>query len=282
VKRANKLMLIAGVVLAAVSFVAVVAFGSLNANQPPAETDVTVVVAARDLAIGTAITPDSLTTITRPESQAVGTYSRPEDIVGEVVRQPVAQGQALSSSDFQTNVNAPDVARSLSAGLLAVAVPLSRTDSVGALIQPGDYVDVLLSLEDLDGLNPVVVPNPNANLPSTDGSVQPPYTSLDEYVNNTSIKVVVQNVQVLAALTPDTTSSSDSTTSSIQPDVTAILAVTPQQAEVIRFAQLDGNVSLALRSPADTTADPVTTTGITLKQLVDAWGVLPPQPVVAP
>jgi Flp pilus assembly protein CpaB len=59
----------------------------------------------------------------------------------------------------------------------------------------------------------------------------------------------------------------------------AVLAVTPQQAEVIRFAQLDGNVSLALRSPADFSTGDVTTSGVTLQHLVETYGVLPPAPV---
>ena len=65
-----------------------------------------------------------------------------------------------------------------------------------------------------------------------------------------------------------------------------ILAVTPQQVEVIKFAQLDGSISLVLRS-ADDFLDPITgepvvpvpdaTTGIILKTLVDIYGVLPPE-----
>ena len=68
-----------------------------------------------------------------------------------------------------------------------------------------------------------------------------------------------------------------------------ILAVTPQQAEVIRYAQQMTNplltLSLVLRSPDDF-VDPATgkpvppvttkTTGITLKTLIDTYGVLPP------
>ena len=46
-------------------------------------------------------------------------------------------------------------------------------------------------------------------------------------------------------------------------------------------AQLDGHVSLALRSPADYGAGEVTTSGITLQQLVDTYGVLPPAPITA-
>jgi pilus assembly protein CpaB len=284
-KRANKLMLIAGVILAAVSFVAVVAFGSLNgAPQAPVSQDVNVVVAAHDLALGTALTADAVTTITRPETEAADTYRQPEDVIGQIVRRPVTQGQALTTADFQTGANAPDIARALGAGLVAVAIPLSRVDSVGNLLQPGDYVDVLLSLDDPDGLNPIVQPNPNYGHTSVDGTQEQPYFPLDDFLNNTTIKVVVQNVQVLAALPPVTADPNNPQpqTNTVEPEVIAILAVTAQQSEVIRFAQLDGHVSLALRSPADTAAAPVDTTGITLKELVDRWGVLPPQPVTAP
>ena len=59
-------------------------------------------------------------------------------------------------------------------------------------------------------------------------------------------------------------------------------------AEVIKFAQIAGNISLILRS-ADDFLDPATglpidppplpdaTTGIILKTLVDRYGVLPPE-----
>jgi hypothetical protein len=65
-----------------------------------------------------------------------------------------------------------------------------------------------------------------------------------------------------------------------------VLAVSAQQSEVLKFAQMDGNVTLALRSPADfidpTTGKPIPptnaqTTGIILKTLIDSYGVLPPQ-----
>ncbi len=66
-----------------------------------------------------------------------------------------------------------------------------------------------------------------------------------------------------------------------------ILGVTPQQAEVLRFAQQQGfsnqqsagivyNITLVLRSPKDKDAPPVETTGITLKTLVEDYGLLPP------
>src|SRR5438105_1752104 len=154
-------MLIAGVMLAAVAFIAVLAFGGMGTTQaPPAPQDVNVVVASIDLPLGTALTADKLTTQTRPVTDASGTYQHPEEIVGQIVRRAVPAGQAFTSADFDVNSN-PQIAPMLTAGQRAIAVPLSSVDAVAELLQPGDRVDVLISMKDLDGLNPVVVPNPN-------------------------------------------------------------------------------------------------------------------------
>jgi pilus assembly protein CpaB len=278
-------MLLLGVLLAAVSFVAVLAFGSFGQQpQPPADPDVPVVVASQNVALGTALTPDMVATATVPQSDAVGTYGRPEDVVGQVVRRNVAQGAILTTQDFQTTVTVPDLVGSIQPGMRAMAVPLSRVDSVGMLLQPGDFVDVILTINDPDGLNPIVVPNTIGTPTGIDGGSSAPYIAIDEFLNNTTVKVVVQNVQVLAALpgAPLEGSNDVEAAPTAQPDVIAILAVQPQQVEVIRFAQMDGHVSLVLRSPSDYAAGSVATTGITLRQLVDQYGVLPPLPVTAP
>jgi pilus assembly protein CpaB len=277
-KRANRLMLVFGVVLAAVAFVAVLAFANLGQQAPAQVPDVNIVVAATDLGLGTALTADVLATATRPAGDAADTFSRPEDVVGRIVRRSVPAGQALTSADFVTNVDY-EVTQSLRPGQRAMAVPLSRVDSVGALLQAGDYVDVLLALEENDALNPIVVNNPNAGHTSLDGAVADPYISIDTYINNTTVKVVVQNVQVLATVQRATDEGNNVDPAALGPEVVVILAVTPQQSEVIRFAQLDGNVSLVLRAPADSSAADTSTTGITLKWLVDHYGVLPPAAV---
>jgi len=278
-KRANRLILVIGVALAAVSFVAVLALGGSGAQAPQATAapDVQVVIAAADLALGSQVTADKLSTTTLPADQATGTFGNTEQVVGKVIRKSVAQGAALTTTDFENTVSVPELVSSLKPGLRAIAVPLSNIESVGALVQPGDSVDVLISLEELDALNPVVVPNP-ATSPGVDAV---PYLSIDEYVNNTSVKVVVQNVQVLATIapTPPSTQNDVSAQPTPQADTVVLLAVTPQQAEVVRFAELDGNISLILRAPADASAPVVDTTGITLKELVDQYGVLPPAPI---
>jgi Flp pilus assembly protein CpaB len=273
-------MLIAGVLLAGVAFVAVLAFGGIGTTPvtaPPA--DVNVVVAALDLTLGTELSADKLTTQTRPQAEASGTYQRPEELVGQIVRRAVPAGQAITAGDFDTKGLA-QIAQSLQPGFRAIAVPLSSVDSVGALVQPGDRVDALISLTDTDGLNPVVRPNPLAGQTTVDGSVPEPYTILDVYLNNTTVKVVVQNVQVLAVQPKSSEQSNPGESAgAAEPDLVVILAVTPQQAEIVRYGEIDGNISLVLRAPGDAGVADATTTGITLKWLVDHYGVLPPAAV---
>jgi Flp pilus assembly protein CpaB len=283
-RRSNKILLIFGVLLAAVSFVAVLAFGTLNQQaQAPADPDVSVVVAAQNIELGTAVSADMLATVNLPESQATDTYQAPDELIGQVVRREVTQGEALTSEDFQSGVSVPQLVSAIPNGMRAIAVPLSRVDSVGLLLQPGDWVDVVLTIKEIDGLNPIVVENPEEQTGGIGGDA-PPYQSLDEFVNNTTVKVVVQNVQVLAALPREAVDSSNSAEAPVepQPDLIAILSVQPQQVEVIRFAQMDGNVSVVLRSPTDVSGSQVDTTGITLSELVNQWGVLPPAPITAP
>lgn len=279
-KRANRLMLIAGVVLAGVAFVAVLAFGGMGTTPvvaPP--TDVNVVVAAVDLTLGTELTADKLTTQTRPQAEASGTYQRPEELVGQIVRRTVPAGQALMAGDFDTNALA-QIAQSLQPGMRAIAIPLSKVDSVGALLQPGDRVDALISMTDADALNPIVQPNPNAGQTTVDGSPPDPYIVIDTYLNNTTVKIVVQNVQVLAVQHKTGEQANlVQPAGGPDPDVIVILAVSPQQAEIVRYAELDGNISLVLRAPGDAGAADATTTGITLRWLVDHYGVLPPAAV---
>ena len=66
--------------------------------------------------------------------------------------------------------------------------------------------------------------------------------------------------------------------------------VTQQQAEVIKFVQLDGTITLTLRSPKDFVDEQgnpivpatVTTTGTILATMIRDFGVLPPETIIVP
>lgn len=284
-KRSNRLMLMLGVVLAVVAFGGVMIFGSPPGSAKPVEAEtVPVVMAATDIELGTSLAVEQLTTVQRPVTEAVETFRDPSDVVGEVVRRPVAAGEALRPTDFAPSSAgaATQVAESLDAGQRAIAVPVDMISGVGALVQPGDFVDVLLSMTDTDGKFPVVIENPAFG--PVDGA-ESPVVQLDDFLNNTTVKVLVQNVQVLGLLEPPADADGNNVVDPVtgQPVVgrmVVILSVSPQQVELVRFAQLDGNLSLVMRSPDDRDAPAAETSGVTLRVLIDQYGVLPPRAVV--
>ena len=276
-KRSNRLMLLVGVLLAVVAFGGVLMFGSKSGNSGPAQPQtVSVVTALRDVPLGTRLVDTDLGTTDMPTSDAVDTYREAALLRGLVVRRTVLAGQPFRAADFQSgSVNALDVTTGLKAGQRAMAVAVNSLSGVGSLIQAGDFVDVMLSITDQPDPNkaPVVAEfRDPAGLPVT--KLQ------DEWLNNTTIKVLVQNVQVLGTILPSVSTDEAQAAQEDQPQNLAILSVTPQQAELIRFAQLDGNLYLLLRSPEDVAAVDVETTGVTLRELVDQWGVLPPRVII--
>ncbi len=124
-------------------------------------------------------------------------------------------------------------------------------------------------------------------------------------LNSTSVKLLIEGMQVIGTIRPPTTAASNTNNAApsgspgAQPPTTTlgedtlelvILSVSAQQAELIKFAQLDGSISLVLRAPADFVDEngqpvvtlPAGTTGVILKTLVDGgYGVLRPELVEA-
>ena len=299
-KRSNRLFLLLGVVLAVVAFAGVMVLGSRGsapAAAPPPVPMVAVVTANTDIPFGTALTKQMLKTKLVEQTQAgPDTFRDVSEVVGMVVRRPLSKDAELHSRDFGSGgtTSGDQVVRGLEPGRRAVAVQVDRVTGVGALIQPGDRVDVILAIADTDNKAPTVikdVPGGKAR-DQTDKISESLNTTL---MNNTTVKVLVQNVQVLGSLLPAPESTSNAASSASkgkddketeqpeEPTVAAdqqqivIISVTPQQAELVRFAQLDGNLSLALRSPQDKGAEDAATSGITLRKLVDEHGVLPPR-----
>lgn len=284
-KRSNRLMLVLGVVLALVAFGGVLLFGSGSGNAQPAPTTVSVVTAAADISLGTALDATMLAVVQKPIAEATETYSDPAALLGKVVRRTVNAGVALTALDFASGGagNAAQVTSALKPGQVAIAVQIDGLKGVGGFIQEGDYVDVVLATQVT-----IVIAVPVKAGVDTSGE---PFKSIADAADNTSVKVLVQNVQVLAHGVSAATTAADgsaqvdpATGAPVADSQILILSVTPQQAEIIRFGQTATNATLALvlRAPADVTASDVSTTGITLRELVDQYGVLPPQTVTVP
>jgi Flp pilus assembly protein CpaB len=166
-----------------------------------------------------------------------------------------------------------------------MSVQVDALSGVGTAIQAGDYVDMVLGLT-ADAF-PVVEVSPD------DGSIQ-----VVAGLNSTSVKLLIEGMQVLnvirqAAPPPAqgggaaTPSPSGPTAPPVSESSTAlvILSLTAQQTELVKFAQMQGSITLVLRSAQDffdengdpTLPVPAGTTGVILKTLVDSYGVLRPE-----
>lgn len=118
-----------------------------------------VVVSIVDLPIGERIRPDLVRVEQRPaENVAVVagvTFSDPEEVVGELVRTFVGQGQeilrpmiALSPSDI-TAIGS-DLSLYIDQGEVAVAFPIDKFTGAAYAMRPGDLVDAFMTLQMVD------------------------------------------------------------------------------------------------------------------------------------
>jgi Flp pilus assembly protein CpaB len=314
-KRSNRLILLIGVLLAAVAFVGVIMIsspgGSAQATPTPLPTTAKVVQAKLDIPAGTKLTAAMLQVAEVPIA-AYTTDSIPDPglAIGKRVFRAVTAGEQIGFSYFTESGAAVNVTDSIPKGLRAMAVQVDQVTGVGTLIHTGDSVDVIVSIAiQLTGPDPANKAN---------------VTNLG--VPQTSVKLVLQNLTVIgtelpppvansAAVPVATPGPSGQITTPEQPGTNLtgqnevlIVAVTANQAEVIRWAQLGDfagtaqdrgatAIAVVLRSPKDYTAVdasgspvldengvPVTvvpplekTDGVILKTLIDKYGVLPPE-----
>jgi pilus assembly protein CpaB len=287
-KRSNRLVLLVGIFLAVVAFVgiAILLSGGSNRTQPTASaaTKLPTVIAVQDIPLGVVIKPEMVKVEDRDvgTSRKAGAFGDPGQVIGLPVRRMITAEAQLEAADFIDTHNIVDI--HVPATKLAMAIQVDQVSGVGTLIKTGDYVDMIVGLT--GDKFPVVTLNP------TDKSI-----TVVAGLNSTSVKLLLSGMQVLGTLLPPPPAAAEAAPApSGQPTTTltgnqemVIVAVDAQQAEILKFAQLDGSISLALRSPADfvdasgqpIVSIPAATTGITLKQLVDIYGVIRPQLVEA-
>jgi pilus assembly protein CpaB len=297
-KRSNRLVLLIGVFLAIVAFVGIVVI----VGNPPAATPTTqapttgpVVVATVDIPLSTRIGAKQVEIKTLPlDARLPGAFLDPSAVVGQIARQPVAAGAQITATTLNGGLTGEVIDIQTPAGQRAIAVRVDQISGVGTVIKTGDYVDAIFGLTEEQFASIVPDPaNPGFEIVTNPGP------------KGTTIKLILQGMQVLGALLPPVAptptgaaapaesgapgaATAPGTVLNEQQEI-VILSVSAQQAEVIRYAQLQANplltLSLVLRSPDDfidpTTGEPVPpviaeTTGIVLQTLIDTYGVLPP------
>ncbi len=281
-KRSNRLVLLVGVFLAIVAFIGILLLmGGGGSSEPPTVTELPTVVATAEIPLGTEIRADQVTEqMVKIAGRDVGAFGSITQVVGKIARQRVAVGAAITAETLSggaegvlLQIDCPPTKRCMS-------VQVDQVTGVGTVIKTGDYVDMVVGFQ-ADKF-PVITINP----------VDDSFTVVSG-LNSTSVKLLIQGLQVLGTLLPPAPQQAEGApveggTALTGQQQIVILAADAQQSEIIKFSQLDGSISLVLRSPEDF-IDPETnlpypngpvpdaTTGIILKILVDIYGVLPPE-----
>jgi len=153
------------------------------------------------------------------------------DLKGDLLRHGVHAGAALGPADVISPSSPGFLAAALKPGMRAISVAIDDVSGNAGLIEPGDYVDVLLTqqLATAPGA-------PNAAASPSDRTVE--------------TETIAERVRVLAVGTafkrPKDDDTKPSTANARARTVT--FEVTPRSAEVVTVAAHLGSLSLALRS----------------------------------
>jgi pilus assembly protein CpaB len=209
-------------------------------------TPVQVVIANRDIPEGRRIDSDMVTLAKIPQKYVQpGTFSDPARIVNRDITVPVLKGTQILESMF-ISTETEGIAQKIPSGKRAFSVFMTDVTAVGELIQPGDMVDLLVTVEV--------------------GSFEDGRGVSEEIITRT----VLENILVLAV---NQTSSirraaffsesdqaaagsaftSDRQTGSQKKDPikTLTVALTPPEVQKLNLAQEIGTLSAALRSSFD-------------------------------
>ncbi|WP_291833208.1 Flp pilus assembly protein CpaB [Brevundimonas sp.] len=148
------------------------------------------------------------------------------DYIGSVVREPILAGEPIVMRKIVRAGDSGYMAAYLEPGMRAMAIRVTVETAAGGFILPGDRVDVVLTRE-----------TNLANAGAAEGD-RAKFTSA----------TVMQNIKVLAI--DQSTRAGDDEQAVI--GATATLEVGPRDAEALALAKSEGELSLVLRSYADT------------------------------
>ncbi|NPT44714.1 Flp pilus assembly protein CpaB [Paraburkholderia sp. 1N] len=207
-----------------------VASSGPSAAAPP--PTVRVRAAADDLPDGLLLRDSDLVWKTMPRSQApastllevAGEAGTDQDLKGDLLRHAVRAGTPLGTADVILPSSPGFLAAALKPGMRAISVAVDDVSGNAGLIQPGDYVDVLLTQQI-----------------RADGGVNvAPARAVES-------ETVAERVRVLAVGSAFRRPKEDAAAPSLSVR-TATFEVTPMSAQAITVAAHLGTLSLALRS----------------------------------
>ena len=193
-----------------------------------------ILVARKALPVGTIIDAESLTYQPWPQELVQNAYyqegSADGDIgklLGTVVRNPITAGQPLTRGTLVGPQDRGFLAAALGPGMRAITVPVTATSGVAGFVFPGDRVDLVLTQE-------------------VEGGGEGPPLKVSE--------TIVRNLRVLAIDQKIDSKDKDGKTEIVKAE-NVTLEATPRIAEKVAVAGSMGQLSLSLRSIADSTSE---------------------------
>jgi pilus assembly protein CpaB len=203
-----------------------------------------IVIAARDIPLGTAVEPSMLQEIQwSAETRPAGAFTAPKALEGRVVKTAVARGELVLENKLAPVGTKGGLSAVIPEGKRAITVRVNEVMGVAGFALPGNYVDVMVSAQD----------------------------DTRKHVS----KIVLERIMVLAVAQE---ASRDETKPKVVNAVT--LEVTPAEAEKLDLARNIGSLSLVLRNQVDQNA--VTTEGMRANELLGTKADASPPPVAVP
>jgi pilus assembly protein CpaB len=217
-------LLMIGVLALALGFLAsVYVYKNLQSKSGSSDSGVEVMVAADDLQVGARVDEHDIKVIRIPAADLPpGAPRKRAEVLGHGVIVPISKGEFILPNRLAGENAGSGLPSLIPPGMRAVSVRVNEVVSVAGFVTPGTRVDVLLT-----------------GTPGTSGEQE--------------TTTVLQNVAVLASgHTLERTSTGEAQNTAV-----ITLLVSPDDAQRLTLASLEGKIQLALRNPLDTRQDEV-------------------------
>jgi pilus assembly protein CpaB len=190
-------------------------------NQPGGANG-RIVVAAADISLGQRLTPEMFKLAEWPtDSVPKGAFTDPQKLDGRVLKTNILIGEPVVETRLAPQGTQGGLSAVITEGKRALTVRVNDVIGVAGFALPGNYVDIIVSMQKDPG------PNPNGR---------------EQAIS----KIVLERILVLAVAQEV---NRDETKPKVVNAVT--LEVTPEQAEKLDLARSVGTLSLALRNQVD-------------------------------
>lgn len=238
-------LVVALVAAGTASFGAFQVMQGVAARQERPETT-PIVVAARDVPMGTLLTRDHVRLVAWPTASPIeGSFATLEDVLDRGTVSALVQNEPLVEGKLAARGIGAGLSPTIPPGMRAISIRVNEVIGVAGFVVPGSRVDVLVTID--------------------------PQSQNDTKMT----RMVAGNVQVLTA---GTKIDQDQARADGKPIPTSVvtLMVTPDDAERLALAQNEGQITLTLRNPLDQA--PTGTAGVRLTSLLGTQtSTAPPQ-----